>query len=253
MKLRRGFTLVELLVVIAIIGVLVALLLPAVQAARESARRTQCKNNLKQIGLALQNYHSAKKVFPAGYVSQAGGVMGAANTDTGDAGPGWTCLCLLMPYIEEKSAQQALNLNVPCWDPTNAAAATTNVATYRCPSVSDGTATYAVKDQSGNTLAQLARANYVANAGQYDVWEITQDDALAKIANGVFFRNSRIHIKDITDGTSRTIFFGEQTPIHSDSTWVGIVPGRKRARRLHLPLQGATRRLRKLTCTVGRV
>src|ERR1700743_2336679 len=103
---RRAFTLIELLVVIAIIGMLVALLLPAVQAARESARRSQCCNNLKQIGLALQNYESFRKYLPAAYVSQ----YTANGTDTG---PGWGWSALILPMLEESGLSGQLNFNLP--------------------------------------------------------------------------------------------------------------------------------------------
>lgn len=98
---RAGFTLVELLVVIAIIGILVGLLLPAVQAAREAARRMQCQNNVKQIGLALLNHESAMKVFPPGYVSKPG--VGFRDSQTGDEGPGWGWLVMFLPYCEQNS------------------------------------------------------------------------------------------------------------------------------------------------------
>ncbi len=225
LRARRGFTLVELLVVIAIIGVLIALLLPAVQSARESARRTQCINNLKQIGLALQNYHGAKNVFPSGYVSQPGGLMGTANTDTGDAGPGWACLFQCLPFLEEAATQQAFDMTLPAWNAKNATAAITPIAGFRCPSVTDDSQTYTVKDSSGAPLAMFSRSHYVACSGKPDVWEDPDGTLIPKLANGVFFRNSKIRIKDITDGLSHTMFFAEQTPTHSDSTWVAVVPG----------------------------
>src|SRR3954449_8651134 len=99
---RHGFTLVELLVVIAIIGVLVALLLPAVQAARESARRMQCQNNLKQIGLALLNYESSHKALPAGYLSD----IDASGNDTG---PGWGWAALILPQMEETTVLNSIH------------------------------------------------------------------------------------------------------------------------------------------------
>jgi prepilin-type N-terminal cleavage/methylation domain-containing protein/prepilin-type processing-associated H-X9-DG protein len=225
LSVRKGFTLVELLVVIAITGILMALLLPAVQAAREAARRTGCTDNLKQIGLALQSYHAAKGSFPSGYISQPGGTMGPANSDTGDAGPGWACLFQCLPFLEETSTQQAFDMTVPAWNTKNAAAAITPIAIFRCPSVVDDSQNYTVKDTSGAALAVFSRSHYVACSGKPDVWEDPDGTLIPKLANGVFFRNSKIRIKDITDGISRTMFFAEQTPSHSDSTWVAVAAG----------------------------
>jgi prepilin-type N-terminal cleavage/methylation domain-containing protein/prepilin-type processing-associated H-X9-DG protein len=220
---RRGFTLVELLVVIAIIGVLVAILIPAIQAARESARRTQCSSNLRQVGLATISFHDAQKRFPSAYQSEPGGVMGNAF-ETGDAGPGWTCLFQILPYLEGSTVAEKFNTKLPSWHADNAAAAQLVIPTYLCPSVSDQTPSYEVRNEAGDRLAEFSRANYVANAGHFAVWEKPLQNLTVE-ANGVFFRNSRLSVKNITDGTSNTVFMGEQTPIHSDSTWVGIVPG----------------------------
>jgi prepilin-type N-terminal cleavage/methylation domain-containing protein/prepilin-type processing-associated H-X9-DG protein len=226
MKNRRGFTLVELLVVIAIIGVLVALLLPAVQAARESARRSDCTNRMKQIGLATMMYHDARSVFPSAYITRAGGggSMGTPDPTSGDAGPGWTMFVQIMPYIEESSLLGKFNLNLPCWDPSNAAGATTRISSFRCPSVSDDSTTYSVLAADGSTMYTFARGHYAAMAGRMNVWD-NSSPILSNIADGVFYRNSKTRLRDILDGTSKTMFVAEQTPLHSDSTWVGIVPG----------------------------
>ena len=220
---RFGFTLIELLVVIAIIGSLVAMLLPAVQSARESARRTQCANNLKQLGLALHEFHDARLLLPSAYESTPGGAMGAADVN-GDAGPGWTCLFQILPFLEEGNTADAFNRQLPAWDPANAAAAVQRVATFLCPSVSDDSPTYEVTDESGTRLAEFSRSHYVANSGESDLWENPAVD-LSKVATGPFYRNSRTRLKDISDGTSQTVFLGERTPLRSDATWVAIVPG----------------------------
>lgn len=221
---RRGFTLIELLVVIAVIAVLVSLLLPAVQQAREAARRTQCKNNLKQIGIALHVYHDSFLIFPPAYLTTPGGnsVMGPPAS-TGDTGPGWTALMLVLPQLEQGNLYNTFNNNLPCWAPANATAAATVVPTYLCPTASAGSSTYAVVNQSGTTLATLARSNYVANAGRPEVWDEPLAD-LSNLADGPFYRNSRTRAADVRDGLTNTVFFGEQTQSHSDSTWVGIVP-----------------------------
>ena len=224
MSLRRhGFTLVELLVVIAIIGVLVAMLLPAVQSARESARRSQCVNNLRQVGVALVSFHDSKVGFPSAYQAQPGGAMGNSDPN-GDAGPGWTCLMQVLPYLEGANTRATFDLAAPSWAASNKQAALQVIPTYLCPSVSDDSQHYTVVDAAGSPLAEFSRSHYVANAGQLDLWENPATD-LRKVASGVFFRNSRIRIKDITDGTSQTDFFGERTPLRSPATWVGIVPG----------------------------
>src|SRR2546430_2728750 len=145
---RKGFTLVELLVVIAIIGVLVSLLLPAVQAAREAARRSQCINNLRQIGLALHTYHDTFRLFPPSYltVPGGGGAMGPPDPDNGDAGPGWTALMLLLPQIEQVNLYNSFDLNTPSWSSKNTAPGQQTVPTYLCPSANHHPKTYQVVD-----------------------------------------------------------------------------------------------------------
>src|SRR5262245_5154362 len=135
--LRRShaFTLIELLVVIAIIAVLIGLLLPAVQAAREAARRAQCVNNLKQIGLALHNYESSHGSFPAGYQSWPG--VGFRDAQTGDWGPGWGWLTALLPQVEQGTLYNSLNLILPCWGPANTTLVKTSLQVYLCPSANN--------------------------------------------------------------------------------------------------------------------
>ena len=219
---RAGFTLIELLVVIAIIAVLIALLLPAVQQAREAARRTQCRNNLKQIGIALHNYHDVHNVLPPAYqaIPGTGGLGGPTDPDGAN---GWTGLLSILPQIDQAVVFNAFNTQLPCWNPANATMAKTVISAYLCPSALNTTSTYDVVNSSNTVLATFSRSNYVANAGRIDVWDETGIDLSSK-ADGPLYKNSQTRFRDITDGLSNTVFFGEQTPYHSNSTWVGIVP-----------------------------
>ncbi len=226
---RQAFTLIELLVVIAIIGILTALLLPAVQAARESARRTQCDNNLKQIGVGLHAYHDALGRFPPAYVVSplSNTLMGPPDAATGDTGPGWGFLMLSLSYQEQAPLAASFNVHLPCWSPANAAPAKTVLPGYVCPTALQMTPVYNVVDASGNSRAVFARSNYVAMAGRGAPWDNYCDPAtdLSGIADGVLYRNSHTRAADIADGLSQTMMVAEKTPFHSDSTWVGVVPG----------------------------
>ena len=144
-----GFTLIELLVVIAIIGVLVGLLLPAVQTAREAARRAQCVNNLKQIGLALMNYESANGVFPASYLDNpnlSGIAYGITYPDDGYNGwPGFAWGTMILPYIEQSPLYASININLLCWATDNTTSATTKLSVFICPSVSTSTDAFSLQ------------------------------------------------------------------------------------------------------------
>lgn len=225
---RYGFTLIELLVVVAIISVLISLLLPAVQQAREAARRTQCKSHLKQIGLALANYESTHRVFPPGYVSG----VGTADPQTGDSGPGWGWLAILLPYIDQANLQQSLKWDLPCWHPSNAVAAKTSIPVFICPTATNAGPTVGITDINLNVLngAVFGRANYVHNVGWNDIWSAPPNADYTNTVtgcNGVMFRNSSVRPGDITDGMSNTVFAGERSPYLADSVWPGVVPGAK--------------------------
>jgi prepilin-type processing-associated H-X9-DG protein/prepilin-type N-terminal cleavage/methylation domain-containing protein len=213
MKQRLAFTLIELLVVISIIGVLIALLLPAVQAARESARRTQCVNNLKQLGVAMHTYESASRCFPPGYVSN----FDTSGTDTG---PGWGWAAMLLPQFEQKPLFDAINFNLPIEDVSNSTSRLTRMSVFLCPSDSAPSVWWAVtRDPSGVTLqniCQVAMANYIGMYG-------TSDPGID--GDGVFFRDSNIGIPNITDGTAQTIAVGERAYALGMATWVGSVTG----------------------------
>ena len=221
-----GFTLIELLVVIGIIGILVAILLPAVQAAREAARRAECTNHLKQLGLALHHYHDTLGSFPSAYISQTGGggVHGEPDPETRDAGPGWAWGTLLLPYLELQNQYDAFELGLPCWAPENALAAQAVLGVFLCPSASGDREPFEVVDDEGTVLATFGPSHYVANVGQEEPWGETLDDYTG-LVDGPLYRNSRTRAADVTDGLSNTIFLGEHHPVLSSKTWVGVVPG----------------------------
>jgi prepilin-type processing-associated H-X9-DG protein/prepilin-type N-terminal cleavage/methylation domain-containing protein len=211
---RRGITLIELLVVITIIGVLIALLLPAVQMAREAARKAQCTNNLKQIGVAMHNYHSSVGVFPPGYVSLVPG----NQLTSPEFGPGWGWGTMILKSLEQAPLYDAVNFNLPITDPGSQTVRASNLSVYLCPS-SDGAGPIRLSDSSGKSLVNdLSPGQYVASAGQFQVADWPSDN------NGVFFRNSRVGLRDITDGSSLTMMAGERSRTISDATWVGVVP-----------------------------
>ena len=194
-----GFTLIELLVVIAIIAVLIALLLPAVQAAREAARRAQCINNLKQIGLALHNYHSTTNVFPQGGAVTSSGI---GSTSVWGA---WSAHSMLLPYLEQSQMYNALNFywetrNNAYGEWINSTVITSRLTAFQCPSspVPPGSQTWYGAPFAGN--------NYFASTGSSLMWRGDQQF----IPNGPFMvAGSPIGIRDIQDGTSNTVAFGE--------------------------------------------
>jgi prepilin-type N-terminal cleavage/methylation domain-containing protein/prepilin-type processing-associated H-X9-DG protein len=209
MKRRPGFTLIEVLVVIAIIGVLIGLLIPAVQRTREMASRLKCANNLKQIGLALQAYHDRNNGFPPGYQT-------LVAADNSDLGPGWGWAAFLLDDIEQGNVKQQINFDLQISDPANAFARVQQVAIYNCPSeVREGT--FTVVDASGNPICDVARGSYMAMNGVLGV----SGDAFDN--NGAFIRNRHMRVRDIKDGMSNTLFVGERASSMSNTTWTGAV------------------------------
>ena len=214
-RISRAFTLIELLVVIAIIAVLIALLLPAVQAARESARRTQCLNNLKQIGLAIHNYHGTHDTFPPGYISNTQG-----NQSTGqDIGPGWGWGAMLLNNLEQSPLYNSVNFSLLTSDPGSQTVRMASLSVFLCPSNAGVTGPLTIKDGTGNVLvSDLTPGQYVAVAGQWEPEEFPAPN------NGIFYRNSRIGLRDITDGSSNTLMAGERSQNVANATWVGMIP-----------------------------
>jgi prepilin-type N-terminal cleavage/methylation domain-containing protein/prepilin-type processing-associated H-X9-DG protein len=210
----RAFTLIELLVVIAILGLLVALLLPAVQSAREAARRAQCVNNLKQIGLALHNYESSQRALPPGYVS-------AVDASGNDLGPGWGWASMILPQFEQAAAYSAVNFSGGIESPANSTARLVIVADFLCPSDRVDPSWPAVNRDlltgaAVQVICQVAPSNYV---GMNGISEPGPD------GEGVFFRNSSVAFRDITDGLSQTIAVGERSHLLGPAAWAGAVTG----------------------------
>ena len=255
---RPGFTLIELLVVIAIIGVLIGLLVPAVQQVRESASRTQCQNNLKQIGLALHNFENANKRFPPAYVRTSARQSGAAfgisyPDDNWNGSPGWAWGTLLLPYLEQEALYRSLNLNQPCWAPQNAPFVKAKLPVFLCPSATGASDAFSLEYDSGdgrhgvhfNPTLVFAHSHYVTNAGVNQPWgrstaysfDFTAAEPigpLSHVINGPFYRDSKTRPADVTDGLSQTVFVGEHSSILSNKTWVGVVPGAATCPRLDL-------------------
>jgi prepilin-type N-terminal cleavage/methylation domain-containing protein/prepilin-type processing-associated H-X9-DG protein len=211
---RRGFTLIELLVVIAIIAVLIALLLPAVQSAREAARRIQCTNNMKQIGLALHNYHSVHNVFAMGCSSGAYNPPGTYWSVKQNLGP----LALMLPFLEQTSVYNSINFNFGAdeFEPIasrsltasiQATATNTSIKAFQCPS--DPLA--GAPDYQGTTNTN----NYYASVGTTMYWSqlgSTWSNNVPSVnipSTGLFTLQASYGINNCTDGTSNTIAFAE--------------------------------------------
>ncbi len=222
---RNGFTLVELLVVIAIIGILIGLLLPAVQAAREAARRLQCANNLKQMGLGFHNYHSAFNRFPFGGAGVASTTNAAVRARWR---PSWGTV--LLPYIEQMGIYEEIDLKVPYLDPVNHVGSQRIIPTYLCPTAPKPSLLRPNGDTPTSTT-QFGRTDYGGNYGErglrcYPATNCQNNYSDQGDTSGggrgvlLFGMERQIGVSDILDGTSNTVVLGE-APEGLHSLWAG--------------------------------
>lgn len=222
LRLERGFTLIELLVVIAIIAILVALLLPAVQQAREAARRTQCRNHLKQVGLALTNYHDAHRAFPPAMIN-SGRFESFPFYSNGNRvlnTTGWT---LLLPQLEmanvynrydfsQCSTQSAWGgMPVAGNEFVNSDLLGTAVQVFECPSDTEAGTISTHLPASSNLYSRMnaRRISYLFATGQFTDWDHPWQETAGDIRRGAFGNNGAARLRDITDGSSNTILVGE--------------------------------------------
>jgi prepilin-type N-terminal cleavage/methylation domain-containing protein len=211
MRHRRAFTLIELLVVIAIIAVLIALLVPAVQKVRAAAARTQCMNNLKQIGLALHSYHDRTKTLPPGYCD-------LATWPNADVGPGWGWGSYILADLDQAALQGQVNfgLSVGSSNAPIPAVRSTFLPVFYCPA-DRSISTFTVTDGGAGNWT-IAQGSYVACNGNDGV-----DDYTTPPHTGAFVRAARgFRFADISDGLSNTFFVGERCTTMSVSTWAGV-------------------------------
>lgn len=211
---RRAFTLVELLVVIAIIGILVGLLLPAVQAAREAARRIQCSNNIRQLGLATHNYESAYRRLPSGWVS---------NGASGEPGWGWSSA--LLPFMEGTTLANNIDWRIEIANPIHSQVRVSVVPSFVCPSDpyesvfeigEDGGPGPLIDD--GPKLFAVSKSNYIAVFGTFELEDAPYG------GDGMYYGSSRTKFRDVTDGLSNTIMVGERSGQLGNSLWQGNIP-----------------------------
>lgn len=232
----RGFTLIELLVTICIIMILFAMLLPAVQQAREAARRSLCKNNLRQIGIALHTYHDQFRCLPSGWIA-VDPATGQHSPLTGGSGAGWGLM--ILPQLGQQSLQTKIDLHQPISSPRNAPFVAEPLPSFQCPSSYDNlghsqTISVVSATDSSVTLARVARSSYVGVFGIERVQDCSLPPGQAPVSatgqcigSGPFYHNSRIRFTDIEDGSSQTLLVGERslnTGTSIDATWVGSVP-----------------------------